>query len=119
MPGGSIEALSVAMGFLGQGGADQTRSGVPATQKKRMNKPLGQYRKQPVRVRYCSDTAWQRRLQTIEVIAEETPWCSGRPARKRAVLVGARVGVQEVSLQRQVKRAGEVGSDSPDLGIAA
>ncbi|MGH8060035.1 MAG: hypothetical protein ACREOH_22830 [Candidatus Entotheonellia bacterium] len=56
-------------------------------------------------VRYRYDATHQRQLKTIEVIIEETRCCP-ECARKRAVLVGVRMGVHEVSLQREVKRAG-------------
>ena len=42
----------------------------------------------------------------MQLIVDETPWRPHRTASKGALLVGVRVGVQEVSLQRQVKLAG-------------
>ena len=56
-------------------------------------------------MRYRYDEARQRRLKTVELIVEETPWRPERAVSKGAVMVGVRVDVQEESLQRQVKRA--------------
>ena len=58
---------------------------------------LPQYRDQLVCVRSRYDAARQRRLKTVELIVEETPWCPERAASKGAVMVGVRVGLQEVS----------------------
>jgi hypothetical protein len=57
-------------------------------------------------VRYRYDAVGQRRLKTVELIVEEVPWRPERAARRGAEMVGVRVGVQEVSLQRQLKLAG-------------
>ena len=57
-------------------------------------------------MRYRYDEAQQRRLKTVELIAEETPWRPERAVRKGAEVVGVRVASLEVSLQRQVKLAG-------------
>ena len=65
-----------------------------------------QYGDQLVCVRSRDDEARQRRLKTVELMVDETPWRPQRTASKGAGLVGVRVGLQEVSLQRQVKRAG-------------
>jgi hypothetical protein len=57
-------------------------------------------------VRYCDDATRQRRLKTVELIVEETLWRPECQASKGAEVVGVRVDFQEVSSQRQVKRAG-------------
>jgi hypothetical protein len=57
-----------------------------------------------VRDRYAA--ARQRRLKTIALIVEEGPWRPARALRQGAEMVGVRVAVREVALQRQVKRAG-------------
>jgi hypothetical protein len=57
-------------------------------------------------VRSRDDEARQRRLTTVEVSVDETPWHPQRPASKGAGRVGVRVARQEVSLQRQVQLAG-------------
>jgi hypothetical protein len=64
------------------------------------------YGDQLVCVRYRYDAARQRRLKTIELIVEEVPWRPERARRKGAEMVGVRVAVHEVALQRQVKLAG-------------
>jgi len=69
-------------------------------------KLVAQYGDQLVCVRSRDDEGRQRRLKTVEVSVDETPWRPQRTASKGAVLVGVRVGLQEVSLQRQVKLAG-------------
>jgi hypothetical protein len=48
----------------------------------------------------------QRRLKTLELIVEETPWRPASAARGGAEEVGVRVDFQEGSLQRRVKQAG-------------
>lgn len=62
-----------------------------------------QYGQRLVCVRYRYDEQSQRRLKTIELIVEETPW---QPAAARAVTAGVRVAFQEAELQRRVKQAG-------------
>jgi hypothetical protein len=57
-------------------------------------------------VRSRDDEARQRRLNTVEVMGDETPWHPQRTASKGAGRVGVCVGRQEVSLQRQVTLAG-------------
>jgi hypothetical protein len=64
------------------------------------------YGDQLVCVRYRYDIARQRRLKTIELIVEEVPWRPQRATRKGAEMIGVRVAVHEVALQRQVKLAG-------------
>jgi hypothetical protein len=64
------------------------------------------YGDQLVCVRYRYDAARQRRLKTIELIVEEVPWRPQRATRKGAEMVGVRVAVHEVALQRQVKLVG-------------
>ena len=93
-------------GFTCQGGSDRARPSDLATQPEGQEKLLDQYGHQLVCVRSRDDAARQWRFTTVELIVEETPWRPERAASKGAVRVGVRVGVQEVSLQRQVKRAG-------------
>jgi hypothetical protein len=64
------------------------------------------YGDQLVCVRYRYDAARQRRLKTIELIVEEVPWRPKRATRNGAEMVGVRVAVHEVALQRQVTLAG-------------
>ena len=69
-------------------------------------KLLVRYGDQLVCVRYRYDEARQGRLKTVELIVEETPWRPQHAASKGAMMVGVRVGLQKVSLQREVKLAG-------------
>jgi hypothetical protein len=71
-----------------------------------MKKLLTQYGEQLVCVRYRYDSACQRRLKTVELVVEETPWRLARAASKGAMIVGVRIDFQEVALQRRVKSAG-------------
>jgi hypothetical protein len=64
------------------------------------------YGDQLVCVRYRYDAARQRRLKTIELIVDEVPWRPERTTHRGAEMVGVRVAVHEVAVQRQVKRAG-------------
>jgi hypothetical protein len=69
-------------------------------------KLLRQYGSQLVCVRYRYDAERRLRFTTVELIIEQAPW-SPTPTRiAGATLVGVRVGVTEVELQRQVKQAG-------------
>lgn len=57
-------------------------------------------------VRYRYDAERRLRLKTVELMTEQAPW-SPTPTRiASAMLVGVRVGVKAVELQRQVKQAG-------------
>ena len=67
---------------------------------------LAQYGDQLVCVRYRDDETGQRRLKTVELIVEETLWRPARATSKDAAIVGVRIRLQEVSLQRQVKLTG-------------
>ena len=69
-------------------------------------KLLAQYGDQLICVRYRYDEERQHRFKTVELIVDERLWRPERAVSKGAVLVRVRVGVQEVSLQRQVKLAG-------------
>jgi hypothetical protein len=69
-------------------------------------KLLRQYDAQLVCVRYRYDAERRLRFTTVELIIEQSPW-SPAPARVAdGTLVGVRVGVSEVALQRQVKQTG-------------
>jgi hypothetical protein len=69
-------------------------------------KLLAQYGERLVCVRYRYDATRQRRLKTVELVVEETPWRPAREANKDAMMVGVRIDFQEVALQRRVKSAG-------------
>jgi hypothetical protein len=49
-------------------------------------KLLAQYGEQLVCVRYRYDATRQRRLKTVELVVEETPWRPAREASKGAVI---------------------------------
>ena len=57
-------------------------------------------------MRYRYDEERQHRFNTVELIVDERLWRPERAVSKGAMLVRVRVGVQEVSLQRQGKLAG-------------
>jgi hypothetical protein len=92
--------------FTCQGGFDCACPSHLATRPERDKKLHDRYGDQLVCVRYRYDAARQRRLKTIELIVEEVPWRPARAMRKGAEMVGVRVAVHEVALQRQVKLAG-------------
>jgi hypothetical protein len=64
------------------------------------------YGEQLVYVRYRYDEARQRRLKTVELIIEDIPWSPLPAPFRKTSLVGVRVGLREVELQRRVKQAG-------------
>ncbi len=79
------------------------RPGAPGT--KRLAKRYGE---RLVRVRYLYDEARGRRVKTVELVVEETPW-RGRPRRPRRDdhdLVHVRIGWRETELRLAVKKAG-------------
>jgi len=58
-------------------------------------------------VRYRYDEARARRLKTVELVVEETPWWpEGRRAARREEIVSLRVKWQERALRAVVKGAG-------------
>jgi hypothetical protein len=64
---------------------------------------LDRYGNQLVCVRYRYDREQRKRFTTVEIIVEEGGWS---PPEPEPVLVGLRVGLQEVALQRSIKQAG-------------
>jgi len=66
---------------------------------------LAQYGQRLFCVRYRYDTQTGKRLKTVELVVEESPWPA--PARSSAEeIVGVRVSLPEVDLQRRLKQAG-------------
>jgi hypothetical protein len=61
------------------------------------------YGDQLVCVRYRYDEEQHKRFTTVEIIVEESDWS---PHSAEPVIVGLRVALNEVGLQRQVKQAG-------------
>ncbi len=79
------------------------RPGMPGTLLARFGERL-------VCVRYLYDETRGRRLKTVELIVDETPW-NGRPRRARRNdhdLVGVRVAWNETELRIAVKKAGGI-----------
>src|SRR5262245_43715416 len=69
-------------------------------------KLLREYGAQLVCVRYRYDAERRLRFTTVELIVEQSPW-SPLPARiADGTVVGVRVGVNEVALQRRIKQTG-------------
>ena len=64
-----------------------------------------QYGAQLVCVRYRYDAERRLRFTTVELIVEQAPWSPTQKRKAGATLLGVRVGVIEVGLQRQVKQA--------------
>jgi hypothetical protein len=67
---------------------------------------LAQYGEQLVCIRYRYDATRQRRLKTVELVVEETPWRPAHEVSKGTMMVGVRIDFQEVAWQRRVKSAG-------------
>ena len=67
---------------------------------------LDQYGSKLVCVRYRYDETSRRRLKTVEIIVEEKAWQPKTPEIKPEEIVGVRIGLNEVELQRRVKLAG-------------
>ena len=63
-----------------------------------------------MRVRYLYDEARGRRLRTVELVVEETPWRgrARRPRRDDHDPVRVRIGWRETELRVAVKKAGAV-----------
>lgn len=66
---------------------------------------LDRYGPSLVYVRYRYDEAQGKRYTTVELIVEDAPWVLSERIPANAV-VGVRVGLKEVALQRAVKQAG-------------
>ena len=61
-------------------------------------------------MRYLYDELSGRRLKTVEIVIEQTPW-RGRPRRPRRNdhdLVGVRIGWNETDLRIAVKKTGAI-----------
>jgi hypothetical protein len=69
-------------------------------------KLLRQYGAQLVCVRYRYDAERRLRFTTVELIIEQSPWSPAPAKIADGTLVGVRVGVREVALQRRVKETG-------------
>ncbi|HMV82493.1 MAG TPA: hypothetical protein PLD20_19680 [Blastocatellia bacterium] len=65
---------------------------------------LDHYGEKLICVRYRYDERRRKRMTTVEIIVEESAWTP--PAIAEPVIVGLRVGINEVAVQRQIKQAG-------------
>jgi hypothetical protein len=73
---------------------------------------LAEYGDRLVCVRYRYDEEKQRKYKTVELIVEESAWQPRTKRLNNAAVVGVRVGVREVELQKKVRSAG--GRWNPD-----
>jgi hypothetical protein len=69
---------------------------------------VARYGERLVCVRYLYDATRSRRLKTVELVIEETPWRARprRPRHKDNALVGVRIAWNETALRAAVKKAG-------------
>lgn len=67
---------------------------------------LDRYGDQLVCVRYRYDRGQGKRFTTVELIVEESDWSLPEPVAIAPTIVGLRVALEEVKLQRLVKQAG-------------
>jgi hypothetical protein len=81
------------------------RPGMPGT--KRL---VTRYGERLVCVRYLYDATRSRRLKTVELVIEETPWRGGarRPRHNDHDLVGVRIAWNETELRGAVKKTGAI-----------
>ena len=81
------------------------RPGMPGTKKL-----LARYGERLICVRYLVDKERGRRLKTIELVIEETPWSgpSSRSRRDGNEIVAVRIDWKETELRIAVKRAGGI-----------
>jgi hypothetical protein len=67
---------------------------------------VDQYGSKLICVRYRYDEPSRRRLKTVEIIVEEKAWQPKFPEINSKEIVGVRISLNEVELQRRVKLAG-------------
>ena len=67
---------------------------------------LDQYGDQLICVRYRYDEARRLRHKTVELIVESTPWNPQVEQIPPDSIVGLKVGLSEVNLQKQIRQAG-------------
>lgn len=67
---------------------------------------LDRYGDRLVCVRYRYDREQSKRFTTVEIIVEESAWSSSVIAAAPPAIVGLRVALDEVKLQRLIKQAG-------------
>lgn len=67
---------------------------------------LDHYGEKLICVRYRYDEQQRKRVTTVELIVEESAWTPPALPVVEPVVVGLRVGINEVTVQRQIKQAG-------------
>lgn len=67
---------------------------------------LDHYGEKLICVRYRYDEQQRKRFTTVEIIVEESSWIPPVTPIVEPVIVGLRVGINEVVVQRQIKQAG-------------
>ncbi len=67
---------------------------------------LAQYGEQLLCVRYRYDAERKTRRKTVELLVEEVPWEVPTTQLRPESMIGLRVAIHEVNLQRQIKLAG-------------
>ncbi len=67
---------------------------------------LAQYGEQLLCVRYRYDAERKTRRKTVELLVEEVPWEVPTTQLRLESMIGLRVSIHEVKLQRQIKLAG-------------
>jgi len=67
---------------------------------------LDHYGEKLICVRYRYDEQQRKRVTTVEIIVEESAWIPPVNPIVEPVVVGLRVGINEVAVQRQIKQAG-------------
>ena len=67
---------------------------------------LDHYGEKLICVRYRYDEQQRKRVTTVEIIVEESAWTPPAAPIPEPIIVGLRVGLNEVTVQRQIKQAG-------------
>ena len=67
---------------------------------------LDKYGEQLICVRYRYDEEGQVRHKTVELIVETTPWIPKTKQARPDAMVGVKVELEEVKLQKQLRQAG-------------
>lgn len=67
---------------------------------------LDKYGEQLICVRYRYDEEGQVRHKTVELIVETTPWVPKTKQARPDAMVGVKVELEEVKLQKQLRQAG-------------
>lgn len=75
-------------------------------EQKGTKKFLDRYGDRLVCVRYRYDREQRKRFTTVEIIVEESAWSSTAITVTSPLIVGLRVALDEVKLQRLIKQAG-------------